>query len=280
MNWTLTDDPEPYAEQVLPLLSRRPDSNTVALTVLDGLLSGSRWGEGDIVLGWYAVDGEVTGAVSMTPPYGILLAELPESSEYELVELLRSRGVQVPDANGTVADVERFTECWTAGTSLGTKVIMRQLLYSLRDFTPPAPLPAGSARLAEPADLAQLMDWMTAFQQEAEGRAVPPVAANYRRRIEGGLVWFWCDESGRPVACAARNATIAGMSRVGPVFTPKADRRHGYGEAVTAACTQDALDQGAELMVLFTDLQNPTSNAIYQRLGYRPIDERVIQRFV
>ncbi len=280
MSWTLTDDPEVYAEQVSTLLSRRPDANTIALTVLDGLLAGGRWGEGEIVLGWYATETGVTGAVSMTPPYGILLAELPEGSEAGLVKLLRGRGVAVPDVNGTVTDVARFARCWTAGTGLRAETVMRQLLYSLVDLQSPADLPPGSARPAAAADLELLMEWMWAFQREAEGRAVPPLAANYQRRIESGLVWFWCDQAGRPVSCAARNATVAGMSRVGPVFTPQEHRRHGYGEAVTAACTRDALEQGAEQVVLFTDLQNPTSNAIYRRLGYRPIDERTIQRFV
>ena len=32
-------------------------------------------------------------------------------------------------------------------------------------------------------------------------------------------------------------------------------------------------------MVLYTDLANPTSNALYQRLGYRPVEDRVIFSF-
>jgi predicted GNAT family acetyltransferase len=79
---------------------------------------------------------------------------------------------------------------------------------------------------------------------------------------------------------ASRNVTVAGVSRIGPVYTPPASRRHGYGAAVTAACTQDALDRGARQVVLFTDEANPTSNGIYQQLGYRALDERVILRFV
>lgn len=78
---------------------------------------------------------------------------------------------------------------------------------------------------------------------------------------------------------AARNATAAGVARVGPVYTPAERRRHGYGAAVTAAGTQDALDRGAQQVVLFTDLANPTSNAIYQELGYRPVTDRILACF-
>jgi predicted GNAT family acetyltransferase len=42
---------------------------------------------------------------------------------------------------------------------------------------------------------------------------------------------------------------------------------------VTAALTQEALDAGAREVVLFTDLANPTSNGVYQRIGYRPVDD-------
>jgi predicted GNAT family acetyltransferase len=64
------------------------------------------------------------------------------------------------------------------------------------------------------------------------------------------------------------------------VYTPPQHRRCGYGAAVTAACTRDALRHGAEQVVLFTDLTNPTSNALYQRLGYQPVRDRTIMKFM
>ena len=69
------------------------------------------------------------------------------------------------------------------------------------------------------------------------------------------------------------------MVRVLAVYTPPEHRGRGYGGAVTAAVTQAALDAGADDVVLFTDLANPTSNALYQRLGYRPIEDRAVVEF-
>ena len=69
------------------------------------------------------------------------------------------------------------------------------------------------------------------------------------------------------------------MVRVSPVYTPPERRRQGFAGAVTAAVSQAALDAGAEHVVLFTDLANPTSNALYQRLGYRPVEDSVVLRF-
>jgi predicted GNAT family acetyltransferase len=64
------------------------------------------------------------------------------------------------------------------------------------------------------------------------------------------------------------------------VYTPPGLRGRGYGGAVTAAVTRAALDAGAEDVVLFTDLANPISNALYQRLGYRPVEDRSLVEFV
>jgi predicted GNAT family acetyltransferase len=61
------------------------------------------------------------------------------------------------------------------------------------------------------------------------------------------------------------------MTRIGPVYTPPEQRGHGYGTAVTAAATAWALGAGAREVCLFTDLANPVSNAIYPRVGYRPL---------
>ncbi len=85
--------------------------------------------------------------------------------------------------------------------------------------------------------------------------------------------------SGEPVAYAAASVPSHGMSRIGSVYTPREHRGHGYGSAVTAAVSQWALDNGASDVVLFTDLSNPTSNSIYQKLGYVPVLDAIDHRF-
>jgi predicted GNAT family acetyltransferase len=66
------------------------------------------------------------------------------------------------------------------------------------------------------------------------------------------------------------------MARVAPVYTPPSLRGRGYAGAVTAAVSQAALDAGATEVVLYTDLANPVSNSVYQRLGYRPVEDRLM----
>ncbi len=72
---------------------------------------------------------------------------------------------------------------------------------------------------------------------------------------------------------------MAGMTRVGPVYTPPELRGRGYAGGATAAVSQAVLDAGATEVVLYTDRDNPTSNALYQRLGYRPVEDRLVLSF-
>lgn len=93
----------------------------------------------------------------------------------------------------------------------------------------------------------------------------------------GGLA-LW-EHAGTPVSLAGRTRPAAGLARVGPVYTPPELRGRGFGGAVTAAVTQAALDGGAEGVMLFTDLANPTSNTLYQRLGFHPVTDWVVLKF-
>jgi predicted GNAT family acetyltransferase len=56
-----------------------------------------------------------------------------------------------------------------------------------------------------------------------------------------------------------------------PVYTPPALRGRGYASALVAAVSQAQLDAGRRFCFLFTDLANPTSNRIYQDIGYEAV---------
>lgn len=71
----------------------------------------------------------------------------------------------------------------------------------------------------------------------------------------------------------------AGVARIGPVYTPPGQRRHGYAAAATAAVTRAVLDTGVAGVVLFTDLASPAAVALYPRLGYQPVADRIMLGF-
>jgi GNAT superfamily N-acetyltransferase len=274
--WTLTGDVEAYAGRVWDLLAAAPAEHTVALTVIESLRAGHRWSDEPPTFGFYEDAGGVRGAVSLTPPFELLLAAVPEAGE--LVDALRAAGTAVQGVHGAAGDVERFATAWTAGTALRARTVWRQRLYRLGTLRPPDPPPPGRARPGAEPDVELAVRWYEGFQADT-GTHGGELETMVRERIGGQRLWLWEDPAGAPVSLAARTATAAGVARVAPVYTPAESRRRGYGAAVTAACTADALASGAQEVVLFTDLDNPTSNAIYQAIGFEPLTDRLVVRF-
>jgi predicted GNAT family acetyltransferase len=86
-------------------------------------------------------------------------------------------------------------------------------------------------------------------------------------------------DDGPPTSMVMRTVPSAGVVRIRYVFTPAALRGRGYAGVATGAACASAFRDGASEVVLFTDLDNPTSNALYQRLGFRPVHDRTVVRF-
>ncbi|MGK2879745.1 MAG: GNAT family N-acetyltransferase [Mycobacterium sp.] len=107
--------------------------------------------------------------------------------------------------------------------------------------------------------------------------AVQCHSAVKRRTSTSSPAWIneflMTEVDGMAVSVAGVRAPIAGMTRIGPVFTPTERRGNGFGSAVTAAAATWALSVGARDVVLFTDLANPISNRIYQRIGFVPVGD-------
>jgi predicted GNAT family acetyltransferase len=278
VGWHLTDDVEAFAERVWPLLSRDPAEQTVALTVVEAVREGRRFTEGSNLFGWHESDGTVDGAVLQTPPFELLLAAVPDGAVGELAAALRAARPDLKGVNGDAAVVDAFARVWTDGTSLPMRHLFTMRLHVLEALRPPEPPPPGRARPAREDEVALGAGWMAAFQVEA-GVASTDVEAMARERIGDGRMWLWETEDGGAGAMAARTPAIGGVSRIAPVYTPPEHRRRGYGAAVTAACTADALERGAEHVVLFADVANPTSTGVYVRIGFRARSDRLVIRF-
>jgi predicted GNAT family acetyltransferase len=154
-------------------------------------------------------------------------------------------------------------------------------LYRLGELRGPSGV-AGTPRLASADDRGQLVEWVELFFEETFSRVREDGAG--KRFVDttkqvGDRFVLW-DLDGVPVSMAMLRAPAADVSRIGPVFTPLAERGHGFGSAVTAAAADLTRRSGTPDVVLFADLANPTSNAIYQRIGFEPVADSVRIDFV
>jgi predicted GNAT family acetyltransferase len=201
---------------------------------------------------------------------------LPGSSAAELAGALADRDAALPGINGGEQDAFALALAWHERTGRQGQVSLRQRLYQLGDLVRPDPAPDGAARAATEADAAVVMAFYDAFAAEIGDEAVP--SHLIAGRLEAGQLMLW-EVAGEPVSLAGSTAALAGVARIGPVYTPPRWRGRGYGGAVTVAMGELARQRGASSVVLFTDLANPVSNSLYIRLGYRPVEDRVMMRF-
>jgi RimJ/RimL family protein N-acetyltransferase len=278
MAWTLTRSLNVFAGTAGELLRAEPVRHTLPLTLLATLRATgpSSFGDDPPRYGWHSsADGLIDGVVMQTPPFPVLVAALPAGSAAGLISLLGEDGGLPAAANVSGTDEAAFSSAWTEAAGGSTTVAQRQRLFRLDRLVPPAPAPPGAARVAGPGDRELLIEWTEAFDREAHGAARGNSARSVDDRLSHAGLTLW-EVSGQPVAMAGSTRDVAGVVRVASVYTMPANRQRGYGGAVTAAVTQAALDAGASAVVLFTDLANPTSNALYQRLGYRPVEDRVL----
>jgi GNAT superfamily N-acetyltransferase len=279
MTWTTTDNADEFVATAGAFLRSRAAENTVLLTVTETLRSHGRraYGEADPLFGWWQpADGTIDGAFLQTPPHPMLLAPAPDAAVTALAGTLATIGRTLPGINASGAAAEAFATEWRRHTGATAEIARRSRLYRLGELVEPRPPVPGTARLADAGDRDLLLGWYESFMAEV-GETLHNVVQLVDDGIDHGVLLWEVD--GVPVAMAGRTAAVAGVVRVAPVYTPAGLRRRGYGGAATAAVSRAALDAGATDVVLFTDLANPTSNALYQRLGYRPVQDRTVLSF-
>jgi predicted GNAT family acetyltransferase len=279
MAWTLTGDLGEYLAAAGGFLRSEPVRHTVELTAAETLQARGidAFGSPGALFGWWRPGtGPVAATLFHTPPYLMLLTPLPPGAAPALARALLARGHDPLGVAGEQRDAARFAAAWTELTGASARLARRSRLFRLGTLTPLSP-PAGAARVATAADRDLLCAWLADFATETGG-----APESLRSTVDDGLSYggmtLW-EAGGIPVAVAGIKRPAAGVVRVGPVYTPPDQRRHGYAAAATVAVSQAALDAGAVGVVLFTDLASAASNGLYPRLGYQPVADRVMLSF-
>ncbi len=226
----------------------------------------------------------IAAAAVMTPPYAVILySERPDPQPGidAIARDLYQHNWPVSGANGRVPLSAHFVESWSRLTGAEAAVAMEERVFELRQVIHPAYSP-GHLRLATPDDLETTTQWMLDFTEEALSGVEPPAdpeetRRGVERRIASQTFYLWDDQG--PVSLAGvTRPTLHGIA-IGPVYTPPTLRGRGYATSLVAALSQKLLDEGRTFCTLFTDLANPTSNHIYQAVGYRPVCDYTLYRF-
>jgi uncharacterized protein len=269
------DDGQAFLDDVGPFLADREAENNLMFGIAATIVvDPDRYGRrGSPYLAAVRRDGEVVAAAVMTPPYNVVLSE---SADHEAITALahdlERTGSSVAGVTAPVDVARQFAETWHARHPVTVRRSMHERIYRLERVTAPERV-EGAVRVATGADRDLLVEWVRAFLAEALDRDDPmepePVVDSALKN--GTRTFYLWETNGRPVSMAGVGGPTPNGVRVGPVYTPPEHRGRGFGSAVTAAASQLQLDAGKRFVFLFTDLANPTSNKIYQAIGFEPV---------
>lgn len=212
-------------------------------------------------------------AAMMTPPHKLVLyaarSDFTEALDALAHHLIASAWTP-PGVHAAPDLAEAFAQCWARHVNVSFVRRTRERIYELRQVIPPSPA-SGALRLATTADAALVTQWARAFTAEAlpdETLSLEDARELIDIRLTDRTLYVW-DDDGQVVSMAGVSRPTRHGITIGLVYTPPAFRKRGYASACVAALSQRMLDAGFAFCTLYTDLSNPTSNRIYQAIGYR-----------
>lgn len=264
-------DVEEFRGRAWPLLIEHEAANNLIFGITAGLSDGSARYDGPPYLVTVDDDASIVAAAMRTPPYSVVLS----TGQLEAIPLiasdLHSLSPDLPGVNGPSTAARAFANLFRhlSGRRYVRATTMR--IYQLEHVVPVSGVP-GELRRATMEDRDVALAWGRAFNADTTGSA----GALADERILGMLggasdraLFLW-DDGGPVSLCGFSGPTPNGI-RVSFVYTPPHLRGRGYASAAVAALSQYILDSGRRFCFLYTDLRNPTSNRIYQRIGYEPV---------
>lgn len=267
-------NPDDFLEKTLTDLARNETRNNLLLGLAFRLRDDLHFYSDQQPLMAVVTDsaGQNCAVAVMTPPYPMIIQSDPVNREAfeRLLETLEGSDWQVPGVNGVSDASDAFARIWQEKSGQPVRLSTQLRAYELREvreleFSP------GVMRIAED-DCAQIAANMLNAMSEEIGQKQARLATRESalKIIQQGGAFFWVVDRQVVSFALANRPQVKGICISG-VYTPPQHRRKGYARALVAEVSKEMLSRGYELTNLFTDLANPTSNKIYQEIGYQPV---------
>lgn len=219
-------------------------------------------------------NGKTVSAAVQTPPYNLILTYGTEAQLNVLARFFHDRGFGFPGVVGPSREATYFAETWASLNNITHSIGMTQKIYQANKTI--LPDVKGKLREALPQDEELIAQWLYEFSAESlpekEKFSLTFAREGAKKAIESkqGFLWLVGD---RPVSMAHTGRPTKNGISIRAVYTPPEARKRGYGSVIVAHLTQRMLERGFSFCCLYTDALNPTSNKIYQDIGYREVED-------
>jgi hypothetical protein len=224
--------------------------------------------------------GELCASALRTSPHYLLVQSEPlcEPALDLLANSLAERGIVLPGVTGVSDASDCFARSWEGYTSAAASLETRQRAYALRELKPQQ-TPLGELTKAQPEHAILILEWLLAMIAETgSANQSAWTISEVSTLIQDGNACLW-RVGEEPAAMAFFNRHTRRSVAISGVYTDPEKRGRGYATALVAGMCGQELASGREFVTLFTDAENPVSNAVYQRVGFYPVCDYHQYRF-
>ncbi|MFX1285311.1 MAG: GNAT family N-acetyltransferase [Promethearchaeota archaeon] len=276
MKITFYSDIRKFCDLCFPFLAKNEAENNLLFGILKNLRKNPHtYSEEYSPILISIADDNVLKLISIrTPPYNQLISYTEDLATIpSLVEELSNKIPDIPGILGFKDGALKFGQLWAKRHGKKLHLDMNERIYQLEEVNSKT---LGSHEFvpATRRDKPLILEWMRAFVKEAVPNQPPEEPTITQKRIDQAIerrMIYFLKVNNKIVSMARKAGTTPNGQTINAVYTPPKHRRHGYGTEVVAKLSQNILDEGKTYCFLFTDLANPTSNKIYQTVGYKPI---------
>lgn len=260
-----------FKEDVTPFLEKNEQENNLMLGILQVAQEPTFMG--------VAKRGEEIAIVFLQTEEKIqMIVATSEIPEVDIVKLAKELSKVYPDIPGLIGNkktVQRLAEEIAVLENKKTNVVMEQGVYALQQVKKKW-TEDGAFREIGSDELPLIEQWIYQFCEDVRLPTTKEEAKQTAHTLITNRRLFGLDVDGKLVSVAAKTRPTTNNITVNFVYTPKEARKKGYASSCVAALSQRMLDEGYKTTTLYTDLANPTSNKIYQEIGYEQIAESVL----
>ncbi len=276
MNFQRYENVDAFAKIVTPFLEENEDKFSLFLGVLKGIKAGAYENP---YMATIEGNGKLLAIFQMTPPHPLNIIFVDENQISTCIDLciseLTKHAVPVESIISVKEWAVLFAQKWQEKTDGNFSLMMDQGLYRLDQVEESLEMSPGKWRYAAISDAQLIEKWYSQFEQDTGLSVTAPkeIKKRVKNMLDGKEVFFWEDQ-GEVVSMMKKSRPTTNGITVSLVFTPAEKRKKGYGRTLVATVSRELLKE-FEFCVLYTDMLNPTSNKIYQEIGYQKLVDSV-----
>lgn len=265
------EDVRQFYQQVKDYLLQQEAMYNLQLGICNRLINDPDYYPSQSYFATVVNESEVIGVIMRTPPSPLIVSLMPTTDIMPLIVAdVHNYYQSLPGVNGAIVESQAFAQAWCEYTGNKYNARIATRVYQLEQVKRLIPA-QGELRLATIAEREILKIWYEAFLHEALGKIDVPADTWLERQLSRNNAYFWYNKV--PVSMACRTRSTPNGIAISMVYTPPEYRRQGYSSNCVAALSQELLNQGYKYCFLFADIDNSTSNHIYQEIGYQPVGE-------